>query len=320
MRALTIVENSLKIEERPTPEPGPYDVVVEVHAAGINAADLMQRAGFYPAPPGWPDDIPGMELAGVVVAVGDRVVEPLMHRRVCSLAGGGAQATHCAVPSEHLLFLPDHVSFDEAGGFAEAFTTAYDALATQGLVREGQRVLISGAAGGVGVAGVQIAHALGAQVVAVTRDDQFHAALRELGASETITLDEVTSIAGVDVVLELLGAAHLSRAFEVLNPFARIVVIGVGAGSRVEVNLLQFMSNRLTLTGSTLRSRSREEKTKVARLVGDALVPRWSAGEFVVPLAKVFDFDDADAAYEYFAQPGKFGKVVLNLEGDAPLG
>jgi NADPH2:quinone reductase len=320
VRALTIVENSLKIQERPTPEPGPYDVVVEVHAAGINAADLMQLAGFYPAPPGWPVDIPGMELAGVVVAVGDRVVEPLLHRRVCSLAGGGAQATHCAVPSEHLLFLPDHVNFDEAGGFAEAFTTAYDALATQGQVHEGERVLISGAAGGVGVAAVQIARALGAHVVAVTRDDQFHDALRELGATETITLDDVPSIEGVDVVLELLGAVHLSRAFEVLNRFARVVMIGVGAGSRVEVNLLQFMSDRLTLTGSTLRSRSREEKAEVAWRVGDAIVPRWNAGEFVVPLSKVFEFDRATEAYDYFAQPGKFGKVVLNLEGDAPLG
>jgi NADPH:quinone reductase-like Zn-dependent oxidoreductase len=261
-----------------------------------------------------------MELAGVVVAVGDRVVEPLLHRRVCSLVGGGAQATHCCVPSEHLLFLPDHVSYNEAGGFAEAFTTAYDALVTQGHLQIGERVLISGAAGGVGVAGVQIARALGAHVVAVTRDDHFHDALRDLGASETIILDDVPSIEGVDVVLDLLGAAHLSRALEVLNPFARVVMIGVGAGSRLEVNLLQFMSNRLTLTGSTLRSRSREEKAHVARLVGDALIPRWSAGEFVVPLAKVFDFSEASDAYDYFAQPGKFGKVVLNLEGEAPLG
>jgi NADPH2:quinone reductase len=320
VRALTIVEKSLTFEERSTPEPGPYDVIVEVRAAGINAADLMQREGFYPAPPGWPVDIPGMELAGVVVAVGDRVIEPLMNRRVCSLVGGGAQATHCAVPSEHLLFLPDDVTFNEAGGFAEAFTTAYDALVTQGLLHAGQRVLISGAAGGVGVAAVQIAHVLGAHVVAVTRDEQFHGALHDLGAAETITLDEVTTIEGVDLVLELLGAAHLTRAFEVLNRFARIVMIGVGAGSRVEVNLLQFMSNRLTLTGSTLRSRTRDEKTGVARLVADALVPRWNAGELVVPLAKVFDFSEAASAYDYFAQPGKFGKVILNLEGNAPLG
>jgi NADPH:quinone reductase-like Zn-dependent oxidoreductase len=320
VRALTIVDKTLLIEDRPLPEPEPYDVVVEVHAAGLNAADLMQRDGFYPAPPGWPANVPGMELAGVVVAVGERVVEPLMHRRVCSLVGGGAQAAYCAVPSEHLLFVPDDVPLVEAGGFAEAFSTAYDALVTQGHLAAGQRVLISGAAGGVGVASVQIARALGAEPIAVTRDDQFHERLRELGASETVRLEDVTSLEGVDVVLELLGAAHLSHAFEVLNPYARVVVIGVGAGSRVEVNLLQVMQMRLTLTGTTMRSRSREQKAEVARLMGDVLVPRWSAGEFSVPLAKVFDLEDASAAYEYFAQPGKFGKVVLNLRSDAPLG
>jgi NADPH2:quinone reductase len=319
VRALTIVNTTLTLEDRPIPEPGPYDVVVEVRAAGLNAADLMQRDGFYPAPPGWPVDVPGMELAGVVVAVGDRVVEPLMHRRVCSLVGGGAQAAYCAVPSEHLLFIPDNVSFLEAGGFAEAFSTAYDALVTQGQLRAGQRVLISGAAGGVGAAAVQITRALGAQAIAVTRDDQFHERLRELGAAETVTLDEVTSLEGVDIVLELLGAAHLSRALEVVNPYARVIIIGVGAGSRVEMNLLQVMQMRLTVTGTTMRSRSREQKAEVARLVGDVLVPRWSAGEFVVPLAKVFDLENASAAYEYFAQPGKFGKVVLNIDRDAPI-
>jgi NADPH:quinone reductase len=319
VRALTIVNKALTLDDRPTPEPGPYDVLVEVHAAGLNAADLMQRDGFYPPPPGWPVDIPGMELAGVVVAVGERVIEPLIGRRVCSLVGGGAQAEYCTVPSEHLLFVPDGVSFAEAGGFTEAFSTAYDALITQGHLRKGERVLISGAAGGVGVAAVQIARALGAYAIAVTRDDQLHDLLRELGATETITLEEVESLDGVDVVLELLGAAHLHRAFEVLNPFARVVVIGVGAGSRVEMNLLQVMQMRLTLTGTTMRSRTREQKAEVARLVGDALVPRWTAGELSVPLAKVFDLDHASDAYEYFAQPGKFGKVVLNLESDAPV-
>jgi NADPH2:quinone reductase len=320
VRALTIVDKALIVEDRPIPEPDAYDVVVEVHAAGLNAADLMQRDGFYPPPPGWPVDIPGMELAGVVVAVGDRVIEPLMNRRVCSLVGGGAQAAFCAVPSEHLLFVPDDVSFLEAGGFAEAFSTAYDALVTQGHLAAGQRVLISGAAGGVGVAAVQIARSLGAHAVAVTRDDQFHEQLRELGAEETVTLEDVWNLEGVDVVLELLGAAHLNRALEIVNPYARIVVIGVGAGNRIELNLLQVMQMRLTLTGTTMRSRSREQKAEVARVVGDVLVPRWTAGDLTVPLAKVFDLDDASAAYEYFAQPGKFGKVVLNLGSDAPLG
>jgi NADPH2:quinone reductase len=135
-----------------------------------------------------------------------------------------------------------------------------------------------------------------------------------------VTLEDVWNLEGVDVVLELLGATHLNRALEIVNPYARIVVIGVGAGNRIELNLLQVMQMRLTLTGTTMRSRSREQKAEVARVVGDVLVPRWTAGDLTVPLAKVFDLDDASAAYEYFAQPGKFGKVVLNLGSDAPLG
>lgn len=302
------------MSERDTPEPGPFDVIVAVRAAGVNAADLLQRQGLYPAPAGSPADVPGLELAGVVVVVGERVVEPLLGRRVGAVVGGGAQATHCVVPSEHLLFLPEHIGWAEAGGFPEAFTTAYDALVSQGHLEAGQRVLISGATGGVGVAGVQIAHAFGANVIAVTRTDEHHDELRALGADETVTVDEVGSLEGVDVVLELLGAPHLSAAQRILNPFARVVVIGVGAGSRVEIDLLNIMRTRSTLTGSTLRSRSRNEKADVARLIGDTLIPRWTKGELKVPLAQVFDLRNADAAYEYFSKPGKFGKVVLRVE------
>lgn len=315
MRALTIDSGRLVLRERDTPVPGPLDVVVEVRAAGINAADLLQRAGHYPAPPGAPADVPGMELAGVVSAVGDRVVEPLLGRRVAALVGGGAQATHCVVASEHLLFVPDHVGWPEAGGFPEAFATAYDALVTQGGLRAGERCIVSGAAGGVGVAGVQIAHALGAHVTAVTRSAEHHARLRALGADATILLDDVASIEPVDVVLELLGAAHLSRVQHRLARFGRVVVIGVGAGARVEVDLLGLMATRATLTGSTLRGRSREEKAAVTRALGDALVPRWTKGEIVVPVARTFDLAEAAQGYEYFARPGKFGKVVLLVEG-----
>ena len=311
MWALTINEKKLDVVERDTPEPGPDDVVIAVRAAGINAADLMQREGFYPAPPGFPEDIPGMELAGLVTAVGERVPASLIGRRVCAIVGGGAQATHCVVASEHLLFVPDHVSWTEAGGFPEAFTTAYDALVTQGHLQAGDRLLVSGAAGGVGAAGVQIAHALGAEVVAVTRNDEHHDALRALGANEAITLDQVSSIERVDVVLELLGAANLSVAQGILRPHARVVVIGVGAGARVEIDLLTMMRTRYTLTGSTLRSRSREEKTAVAHLVSETLLPLWERRMIAVPIAKTFDLRDATTAYEYFGQPGKFGKVVL---------
>jgi NADPH:quinone reductase-like Zn-dependent oxidoreductase len=305
----------LEVVERATPAPGANDVVVEVRAAGINAADLMQREGFYPAPAGSPVDVPGMELAGVVSVVGEGVATSLMGRRVCAIVGGGAQATHCVVASEHLLFVPDHVSWLEAGGFPEAFITAHDALVTQGRLESKERVLISGAAGGVGVAGVQIAHALGAEVIAVTRDDRHHDELRALGANETVTLDRVDSLKRVDVVLELLGAANLSVAQRILNPRARVVVIGVGTGARVEIDLQNVMTTRSTITGSTLRSRSRDEKTAASRLVGDVLVPLWAKNEVKVPIARSFDLRDAVEAYDYFATPGKFGKVVL-LAGD----
>ncbi len=314
MWALTIDEKRLEVVERDTPEPGPDDVVVAVRAAGINAADLMQREGFYPAPPGFPEDVPGMELAGLVTAVGEDVSTSLIGRRVCAIVGGGAQATHCVVASEHLLFVPDLVSWTEAGGFPEAFTTAFDALVTQGHLQASDRVLVSGAAGGVGAAGVQIAHVLGAEVVAVTRNDEHHDALRALGADETITLDEVGSLEPVDVVLELLGAANLSAAQRVLRPHARVVVIGVGAGARVEIDLLAMMRTRFTLTGSTLRSRSREEKSAVASLLRQVLLPLWESRTISVPIAKTFDLRDAAAAYDYFGRPGKFGKVVLLVD------
>ncbi|HUV58012.1 MAG TPA: zinc-binding dehydrogenase [Acidimicrobiales bacterium] len=311
MLAVVISNHRLVLEERPTPEPGVHDVVVAVRSAGVNAADLLQLKGYYPAPPGWPADIPGLELAGIVVSVGTRVHEPLLGRRVCAVVGGGAQATHCLVPSEHLLFVPDHVTWDEAGGFAEAFTTAHDALVTQGGVESGQRVLISGAAGGVGVAAVQIAHSLGAHVIAVTRSDEHHARLRELGADETITMEDVVDIAPVDIVLELVGAAHLTLAWPRLAPYARVVVIGVGGGSRMEIDLLSVMSTRMTLTGSTLRARSRSEKSSVADRVAQTMIPRWRTGEVRVPVAQTFALDDADLAYAAFEQQGKFGKIVL---------
>jgi NADPH:quinone reductase-like Zn-dependent oxidoreductase len=314
MQAVVITKGNLELQERPNPAPGPHDVIVSVRAAGINAADTMQRLGLYPAPAGWPEDIPGMEMAGVVSELGSEVAEPLLGRRVCAIVGGGAQATLCRVPAEHLIFLPDLVSWDEAGGFAETFTTAHDALVTQGQLEAGQRVLISGANGGVGTAAVQIAHALGAHVISVTRTNELHEQLRSLGADETITTDEVASIDRVHLILELVGAANLTEAQRKLAPRGRIVVIGVGGGARVEIDLLAIMTQRSTLTGSTLRSRSREEKALVAARVNESLVPWWTDGALRVPLARSFALHDATNAYEFFGHSGKFGKVVLSVE------
>jgi NADPH:quinone reductase-like Zn-dependent oxidoreductase len=312
MRAVVIHDGLLQIEERDALRPHAHDVVIAVRAAGINGADLLQRQGYYPAPPGWPSDVPGIEMAGIVSAVGEEVHEALLGKRVCGIVGGGAQATFCAIPAEHLTFVPDNISWNEAGGFAEAFTTAHDALVTQGQLRPDSRVLISGATGGVGTAAIQIAHAIGAYVIAVTRTNEHHETLHDLGADETIVLDEVAGLEPVDLVLELVGASHLSVALGVLAPFSRVVTIGVSSGgAHVDVDLHAIMSRRATLTGSTLRSRTREEKADVIARVNQQLVPLWASGELRVPVARSFALEAAAEAYAFFAQPGKLGKIVL---------
>lgn len=319
MLATIIHDGALRLEQRPDPSPGPGQVVVANEFAGINAADLLQRRGFYPSPPGWPSDIPGMELSGRVVNVGPGVDSSLLGRRVCAIVGSGAQATHSLVPTPHLIEVPDNVTLEEAGGFAETFITAFDALVLQGHLSHGQRLLISGASGGVGSAAVQIARLLDAHVTAVTRTPDHHAQLVDLGADEVITLEDVTTIEPVDVVLELVGAAHLSLAQSRLANFARVVVIGVaGGGSRVEVDLLNIMRTRSTLTGSTLRSRSHDEKSEVIARVRDALEGPWGRREITVPLAKTFALADVADAYDFFAQPGKFGKVLLSMPNVTP--
>jgi NADPH:quinone reductase-like Zn-dependent oxidoreductase len=311
MRAVKISNNELEIVSQEIPQPGPDDVVIEVRAAGLNAADLLQRRGFYPAPPGWPSDIPGLECAGVVHAVGLNVTSVSVGDRVAAIVGGGGQATHCVVPAEHLITVPASITETEAGGFAEAFTTAFDALVLNAQIASNERVLISGAAGGVGIAAIQIVRAFGATAVAVTRDDRHHTALRELGASECLTIDQVGTIDDVDVILELVGAAHLAVAQTKLRPFGRVVVIGVGSGGRVEVDLLGLMSRRATLTGSTLRARSREEKATIAREVNEQLVPLWASGALRVVVSEALPLEQASEAYDLFAQPGKLGKIVL---------
>ncbi len=311
MRAVVIANDLLNVEQRPDLVAGPRDVVVNVRAAGLNAADLLQRRGFYPAPPGWPADIPGLEIAGDVAACGPGVSEWRVGDLVCAIVGGGGQATQCLVPAEHLIPIPSGLEITSAGGFAEAFTTAYDALIRQARLAHGERVLISGAAGGVGSAALQIARAWGAIPVATVRDHAHDERLRALGAHEIVTFDEIESLEAVSVVLELVGAAHFQHAQKVLAPFGRVVVIGVGGGGRVEVDLLSVMSKRLTLTGSTLRARGRGEKADIAREVTENLVPLWASGRLHVPVAQTFPLDRVEAAYEAFATPGKFGKIIL---------
>ncbi len=312
MRAAVITEGRLEIAERPDPIPGPGEVRVHIQAAGLNAADLLQVAGHYPAPAGWPPDIPGLELAGTVDATGPGA-EGWLGRRVCAIVGGGGHATSALVPSAHLLAVPEGVDLRAAGAFAEGFVTAHDALVSQAGLRSGERLVVTGAAGGVGTAAVQIGAMLGAHTIAVTRSHAHHDALRDLGASEVILTEELADVAPVDVVLELVGAATAATSLRRLGPHGRLVVIGVGGGSRLEVDLLAVMQRRLHLTGSTLRSRSPDEKAQAIAAVATDLEHRWARGGLRVPVAEGYPLAEVARAYEAFGQSGRFGHVVLEM-------
>jgi NADPH2:quinone reductase len=311
MYAIVIEDGELHWRERPDPAPGDHEVVVRVRGAGVNGADISQRAGRYPAPPGWPQDVPGLELAGEVTAVGPRVTRFAAGDRVMALVGGGAQAQLAAVDEAHVLRVPEGLSWAEAGGFMEAHATAYDALFGQAAVTLGDRVLVSGAAGGVGTAAVQLATAAGAVVTASVRDAAHHAAVAGLGAARVVVPADVPAAGPYDVVLELVGAASLPAALDALALGGRVVVIGIGSGAKVQVDLMRLMARRIRLSASTLRSRPAGEKAVLVAALGARVVPALASGRLRVPVAATYPLAEAPAAYDHFDAGGKVGKIVL---------
>ena len=312
MRAVTIVDNKIEIRDHPDPVPAKGELLVRVRAAGLNKADLMQAQGFYPAPPGSPPDIPGLELAGEVVSTGEGVSEFDKGDRVMAIVGGGAQAELAVVHERIAMRVSDAVPFAEAGGVPEAFLTAHDALFTQGQVTIGDRVLVHGAAGGVGTAAVQLAAAAGAHVTASVRNDRLWDGVARLGAAEVVAHDDFADRGPFDVILELVGAGNMAGNLAALNRSGRIVVIGVGgAGASAEVDLLTLMGKRGLITGSTLRARPLEDKALVTRRAEAHAVPLLASGAVRVLIEDTYPLAEAAAAYERFNQGGKLGKIVL---------
>jgi NADPH:quinone reductase-like Zn-dependent oxidoreductase len=311
VHAVVIRDGRLWWEERADPVPGDTELLVAVKAAGINGADISQQAGGYPAPAGWPQDIPGMEMAGEVVGVGRQVTLFAPGDRVMAVVGGGAQATLAYVDESHALPVPDALSWPEAGGFPEVFSTAYDALFTQAGLRTGERVLVSGAAGGVGTAGVQLAAAAGATVTATVRDASRREEVAALGASVVVEPGREAEGGPYDVVLELVGAPSLAGVLPHVATGARVVVIGVGGGAQMDLSLFTLMIRRARIGGSTLRARSRREKGNVAAAVAAHVVPLLAAGRVRVPVCDTFPLSEAQAAYDRFVAGAKLGKLVL---------
>jgi NADPH2:quinone reductase len=312
VRAATIVEGEVVLREHPDPQPGPGEVLVSVRAAGLNGADMLQRRGGYPAPPGSPADIPGLELAGVVAARGagaDRFSEG---DRVMAIVGGGGQAELAVVHERQLMPVPDTLEWPAAGGTPEVFTTAHDALFTQAGLAAGERLLVHGAAGGVGTAAVQLGAAAGARVTATVRNPDLRDGVAQLGA-EVVEPEGFADHGPFDVVLELVGAPNLPDNLSALETGGRIVVIGVGAGFQAELNLLALMGKRARIHGSTLRARPLEEKALTARRMERHVLAVLESGVVRVPIAETFPLDDVAAAYDRFAAGGKLGKLVLMM-------
>lgn len=311
MRAVSFVDGRVELREHPDPQPGAGELLVRVRAAGLNNADLLQRSGLYPAPAGVPADIPGLELAGEVVACGPGATRFAPGDRVMALVAGAAQAELAVVHERHAMPIPDRMGWAEAGGFPEAFVTAHDALFTQCRLTLGERLLVHGAAGGVGVAAVQLGRAAGARVTATVRDPARREAVRALGASTVIAPEEFTRYGPYDVVCELVGAPNLPGDLDALAVGGRIAVIGTGAGAWTEVNLLAVMAKRAQITGSTLRARSLEEKAVAIRAVEARVLPLVETEAVRVPVLATFPLTEAAAAYDRFAAGGKLGKIVL---------
>jgi NADPH:quinone reductase-like Zn-dependent oxidoreductase len=285
-----------------------------VHAAGLNGADMLQRVGAYPAPAGYPQDIPGLEFAGEVAALGEGATRFEVGDRVMAITGGGAQAEFIVIHERLVMPVPDNLDWPAAGGLPEVFTTAHDAIFTQCALAAGEHLLVHGAAGGVGTAAVQLGKAAGATVTATVRNPDLRDKVTDLGADNVIDPEGFEEHGPYDVILELVGGPNMPGNFKSINTDGRIVVIGVGGGFKAEVNLLALMGKRAMLRGSTLRARPMEEKALTARAVERSVLPHVASGEITVPVAETFSLENVADAYERFKAGGKLGKIVLTTD------
>ena len=304
------------VETRPDPSPSKFEVLIAPRFAGVNPADALQREGRHPVPPGWPTDVPGLEVAGPVIACGEAVTSFQPGDRAFGLVGGGGLADRVIAVERELLHVPDALGDQPAAAVPEAFETAFDALVLQAGLTTGDTVLVNGANGGVGTAAIQIASALGAAVFASVRSEALRPRVAELGAVVTSAdeaVERVQSRGGADIVLELVGAVHMPGNLAASARRGRLVIVGARPGDEASFPLRDLMTRRVHVIGTTLRTRSPEEKATLAQEFGRRMVPLLAAGTISPVVDRVFPLEEAADAIDYVRQPGKFGKVLLEL-------
>jgi len=330
MKAVTITSfgdvEGLEIRDVLDSLPATLDRVrVRVRAAGLNRADILQRLGRYPAPPGYPQDIPGIEFAGEVEAVGEEVRSWKIGDRVFGIIGGGGQAEFVTVPESHLARVPDNLDWAEAAAIPEVFMTAHDALFTQCGLTTGDHVLIHAAGSGVGTAAIQLVKTAGGFAVGTSRTADKLQRAREFGLSASVVVagepsrfaaaaKDWTSGVGVQIVLDLVGAAYLEANLKSLATRGRLIFVGTTSGAKAEIDYAIVMSKRLRIMGTSLRTRSPEEKATATRLFAEQVVPLLATGAVRPVIDKVFKIEQVREAHKRIESNENFGKVVLMID------
>lgn len=326
MRAVVISEfgapEVLQIKQVDAPQPGRGEIRVRVKATSVNRADVMQRLGHYPAPADCPQDIPGLEFAGVVDAIGDGAGDWKLNDRVFGLCGGGSYADYVVVHGRTLAPIPKALSFEQAAAIPEVFLTAYDALVSQMHLVSGDNVLISAVGSGVGTAAVQIVKALGARSIGTSRTEEKLEEAKRLGLDDGIVVKDakfaeqvlkLTDGKGVDLVLELTGGPYVEEDLACMAPQGRLIVVGLVAGSKATVNLGKILSSRLEIKGTTMRRRPLEEKIQVTNVFVKQVLPLFEKGLLKPIIAKTFKLEESAEAHHFMQADKNFGKVVLTL-------
>ena len=308
----------VEITERPDPEPSKFEVLIAPAFAGVNPADVLQREGKHPPPNGSPMDVPGLEVAGTVVACGEHVSAFAVGDRAFGLVGGGGLANRVLAHERELVHVPEGLDEMAAAAVPEVFITAFDAICRQAGLAAGDTLLVNGGNGGVGTAAIQIAATIGARVVASVRSEGVRARVGELGAIALPPADafaQVESLGGADVILELVGAVNMRNNVGVLAELGRIIVVGAAPGDEAQIALRDLMSRRGRLIATTLRRRPPEQKAQLTQEFGRRVVPQLAARKVVPVVDRVFALDDAADALDHVRVPGKFGKILLATDG-----
>lgn len=324
MRAVVITRPGgpevLHLQERPLPEPGPGEIRVRVHTSALNRADILQRRGAYPAPPGAPQEVPGLEYAGEVDAVGEGAGLWAVGNRVMGIIGGGGHAEYVVVHEREAIRIPQNLSYEQAAAVPEAFLTAYDALFARLELQMGERVLIHAVGSGVGTAALQLARAAGAMTIGTSRTAEKLRRAEELGLDVGVdtsredlaeALTQATYGSGVHAVLDLVGGTMLETSLRGLALGGRVVVVGTLGGSKAEIDLSLLLRRRIRIAGTVMRSRPLEEKISLAREFSRSIVPLLSSGRIRPVIDRSHPFTEIAEAHRYMESNEGFGKIVL---------